>query len=321
MFPNNTTFCLSLTFDIEQCTNFPYWTCVWDHRKGAVDAETKRYVGKLADVAGEAGVKFQWFALGSSFEDDDVDYLRRLVVDGHAIGNHTYRHVSVKAKTMEQLQVTYRNDPSLAAGFDSPLDVMRHEIQQTNSVMRKRLGVAPRGFRTPGGFYTGLEDVPEVQDLLLKERFAYVSSHYNFPVPSDWKERRLAEFAKLAASQPANIANPANLSELADAMQWSITRLQPYRYPNGLLEIPMMGISDIWAFRVLDLEREEWIRLLEFGVDVACEHGLIFSVLMHPQVLASRDPHAATVRRLLAKAQEKGGWVTTNDGIAEQYSS
>lgn len=93
--------------------------------------------------------------------------------------------------------------------------------------------------------------------------------------------------------------------------------MQPYRYPNGLLEIPMMGLSDIWAFRVLDLEREEWIRLLEYGVDVACERGLIFSVLMHPQVLASRDPHAATVRRVLARTQEKGGWVTTNDVLSE----
>lgn len=112
MFPNNFPFCLSLTFDIEQCTNFPHSTCVWDHRKGAVDAETKRYVEKLAGIADEAGVKLQWFALGSSFEDVNVDCPHRLVADGHPIGDHTYRHVSVKAKAMEQRQVTYRNDPS-----------------------------------------------------------------------------------------------------------------------------------------------------------------------------------------------------------------
>lgn len=202
MFPHHSTFCLSLTFDIEQCTNFPYWTCVWDHLKGAVDAATKRYVGKLADVADEAGVKFQWFVLGSSLEDEDVDYLQRLVADGHAIGNHTYRHVNVKAQTIEQLQITYRNDPSLAAGFDSPLDVMRHEIRQTNSVMRERLGVTPRGFRTPGGSSTGLRDVPEVQDLLRGEGFAYASAHYNYPV-------RLPHLPHYPSPHPPRLMNSA----------------------------------------------------------------------------------------------------------------
>ena len=79
----------------------------------------------------------------------------------------------------------------------------------------------------------------------------------------------------------------------------------------------MMGISDIWAFRVLDLEREEWIRLLELGVDRAAEQGLTFSILMHPQVLATRDPHGATARRVIERTLEQGGAIVTNDEVAE----
>src|SRR5712692_7306404 len=90
-------FALSLTFDTEMCTNFPYWTAVWDHRKGALDEDSKTYVGKLCDVAKKYDARFHFFVLGKALEDPDLDYMKRVVDDGHAIGNHTYHHVNVKA--------------------------------------------------------------------------------------------------------------------------------------------------------------------------------------------------------------------------------
>jgi peptidoglycan/xylan/chitin deacetylase (PgdA/CDA1 family) len=294
--PDGHSCCVSLTFDIEQCTNFPYWTCVWDHLKGALDTDAKQHVGKLAAASEAAGVRCQWFSLGSSFEDPDDEYQRALVAAGHAVGNHTYRHVFVKARTWDSLQVTYRNDPSLASGYAAPIDAVRDEIQRTTEVMTDRLGERPRGFRTPGGFTNGLEDAPEVQDLLKEEGFDYVSSHYKFPVTP--------------GKRPS-------WDEMESAMRWSVANLQPYRHPNGLLELPMMGISDIWAFRYMDMEREEWLKMLELGIDTAAEGGHAFSILMHPQVLASRDPHAATMSRVLERAQQKGAWITTNDALAD----
>lgn len=288
-------FALSLTLDVEQCSNFPYWSSVWDHRKGAIEPDTRRYIEKLAGIAAAARLRFQWFALGISLEDPDVSYLRSLVAAGHPVGNHTYRHVNVKAQTREQLQVTYRNDPALGRPFATPLEAVRHEIRRTAEAMRERLGAGPQGFRTPGGFGNGLADVPAVQALLREEGYAYASSHYLYPVS--------------ARPRPS-------WEELVGALCWSIEHLQPYRYPNGLPEIPMMGISDIWAFRVLDLEREQWIRLLEAGVDHAAERGLTFSILMHPHVLACRDPHAATIQRLLERAAARGGRIVTNDELA-----
>lgn len=303
--PNGAKFCVSLTYDIEQCTNFPYWTCVWDHEKGAIDAESRRYVSDLAACAQAAGVLFQWFALGQSFTPADVSYLQDLSLAGHPIGNHTYRHVNVKARQWEQVQITYNLDPSLRDGFATPLDAIRNEIQQTSAVMEQRLGVRPAGFRTPGGFTNGLDDAPQIQELLKTEGFAYVSSHYNLPI-------------SLPPHRGYPIATETRPSpeQLQDAMRASIRSLQPYRCANGLLEIPMMGISDIWAFRVLDLERAEWLSLVELGVDIAAEEGLLFSILMHPSVLASRDPHAATARRVVERTLRKGGAVVTNDQIA-----
>ena len=241
-------FAISLTFDVEMCTNFPYWTCVWDHVKGCLDHENKVYVGKLADIADEYEVPFHWFTLGRTYEDEDLGFLRRLVDAGHAISNHTYHHVNVLAEEFDQLQVTYRNDPSMAEEFATPLDVIRHEIRKTNDIIEERLGVRPIGFRTPGGFANGLARSPEAQDLLQEEGFVYASADFRYPIQ---RERR------------------PTWEELCEALAWSLEHLQPYHYPNGLLEIPLMGITDIWAFRVLDLDREEWLRLLEFGIDTS----------------------------------------------------
>ena len=98
MFPNGAEFALSLTFDVEMCTNFPYWTSQWNHRKGAIDEDSKLYMGKMLDVAEKYGVKLQFFLVGTALEDPNIDYLIRMVAEGHAVDNHTYHHVNVKAQ-------------------------------------------------------------------------------------------------------------------------------------------------------------------------------------------------------------------------------
>lgn len=297
--PGGARFALSLTYDIEMCTNFPYWTAVWDHRKGAIDGDTRRYVAALADLAADLEAPLQFFVVGAAVAAHDVDYLLRLVQDGHAVGNHTWNHVNVKAKSFEALQVTYRQDSTLARGCAEPLEAITREVRRTSEEITRRLGVAPAGFRTPGGFAGGLADAPEVQELLAAEGFAYVSSDYRFPISG---------------------GREAGWDELVAATRWSLETLQPYRYPNGLLEIPMMGVSDIWAFRGRDMERREWLELLEAGVELAAEEGWLYSVLMHPAVQAARDPHLATLRRVIAAARDRGAWIATNDAVAALYN-
>ena len=107
MYPNGADFALSLTFDVEMCTNFPYWTSQWNHRKGAIDEDSKLYMGKMLDVAEKYGVKLQFFLVGSALEDPNIDYLKRMAAEGHAVDNHTYHHVNVKAKDIPRLQPVY----------------------------------------------------------------------------------------------------------------------------------------------------------------------------------------------------------------------
>ena len=293
MYPNGADFGLSLTFDIEMCSNFPYWTSVWDHRKGAIDEDSKLYMGKMLDVADKYGVKFQFFLVGKALEDPDIDYLKRMTAEGHAVDNHTYNHVSVKAQDIPQLQPVYASAPWRAAGLTA-LECIEREVRQTSTAITEKLGVAPTGFRTPGGFNNGLDDVPAVQEVLSDAGMQYASARYYFPVDTE-KKRPAAEV-------------------LNQAMEASIDALQPSRYPNGLPELPLAGITDIWAFRVLDLDRWEFIDVLKRGIDHAHANRQVLSLCFHPPVLAVRDPHCDMLDIVLRYALEKPGgcWVTTN---------
>ncbi len=293
VFPSGASFCVSLTLDVEMCTNFPYWTSVWDHRKGALDEGTKRHVERLSTTAHELQIPLQYFIVGSALEDPDLDYMRRARDLGHAIGNHTYTHVSVKAKTVPSLQVVYRNEPWRAYGRE-PLRIIQDEVHQTTLAIRERLAMEPVGFRTPGGFNTALHDVPEVQRALLEEGFSWASSHYALAVGPEKRPPRDA---------------------IAAAVRASVDDLQPYRYPSGLTEVPMMGMSDIWAFRVLDLDRADWLFACQVAIERAEEIGGVCSILSHPAVLASRDPFCDTVK-LVAAARDRGAWAADNGQIA-----
>ena len=125
----------------------------------------------MSEIAKSYGVKLQFFLVGSALEDPDIDYLKQLVDDGHAIDNHTYTHVNVKAKTIDGLQEVYANAPWRAAGL-SPLEVIRREVRQTNEAIEEKLGERPRvpdAGRFAGGARNGCrrQDVPRTKAFRL----------------------------------------------------------------------------------------------------------------------------------------------------------
>jgi len=302
MFPNGAEFCLSLRPAVEMCTNFPYWTSRWNHRKGALDADSKQYVLKMHEVARSYNVHLYCLLVGSSLEDPDIDYLKELVAAGHEVGNHTYTHLNVKATTIESLQAVYASAPWRAHGR-TPLQVIHDEVRATNAAIQERLGVTVTGFGTPGAFSTGLADVPDVQSLLKEEGITHVTSHYLHP-------------ASRGAKRPP-------LARLETALRKNVDKLQPYRYPSGLLEIAPMALTDIAAFRVLDLDRWEYVRLLKTAIDHAHANHYILSLAFHPPALAARDPHCDVLDSVIRYALEKPGgcWIATNNEITSYLVS
>lgn len=275
----------------------------YDYRSwSALDADSKQYVLKMHEVARSYNVHPYFLLVGSSLEDPDIDYLKELVAAGHEVGNHTYTHSNVKAKTIASLQAVYASAPWLAHGR-TPLQVIQDEVRATNAAIRERLGVTVTDFGTPGAFSTGLNDVPEVQSLLKEEGFTHITSHYLHPAPRGAKRPPLAQ--------------------VEAALRKNIDKLQPYRYPNGLLEIAPMALTDIAAFRVLDLDHWEYVRLLKTAIDHAHASHYTLSLAFHPPALAARDPHCDVLDTVIRYAREKPGgcWIATNSAITSHLES
>ncbi|MBI3860468.1 MAG: polysaccharide deacetylase family protein, partial [Planctomycetia bacterium] len=169
---------IAITLDLEMSRNFPTWeTTHWDYEKGNLDADTKAYSVEAARRVREKGGVIHFFCVGRVLEQENVDWLKRLAADGHKIGNHTYDHVYVLAKKPEEVQFRFTRAPWLMRG-KAPADVIADNIRMTTEALKTRAGIDAAGFRTPGGFSTGLEGREDVQRILLDQGFTWCSSKY-----------------------------------------------------------------------------------------------------------------------------------------------
>lgn len=120
--------CLALTFD---------------------DGPTTRHTPALLRILAEKGVKATFFVVGRQAEEHP-DLLRRVVAEGHQVGNHTYSH------------------PSLFC-FLTPRR-LREEIERGQRAVVDACGIAPRHFRSPVGLRH-----PLLQVYLQRADLEYIS--------------------------------------------------------------------------------------------------------------------------------------------------
>src|SRR5262249_42905257 len=104
-------------------------------------------------------------------------WLRQLVRDGHPVGNHTYDHVNILARSTAELQPRFQRWPWLMAGRTPPRGIAA-PIRMTDEAIAARLKTKTRGFRSPGGFGPGLTERPDVQKQLQELGFTWVSTQY-----------------------------------------------------------------------------------------------------------------------------------------------
>jgi len=268
----------AITLDLEMSRNFPTWEQThWDYEKGNLDDATKRYAVEVARRVKARGGVVHFFLVGRALEQENVDWLKQLLADGHRVGNHTYDHVNVKATKPEQIQFRFQRAPWLIAGRE-PAAVIRENIRLCSEAMQARLGVAPSGFRTPGGFSNGLADAPQVQQGLRELGFTWCS-------------------AKYPAHQAAKSGEEPDATMVASVVR-AQAEAQPFRYPGGLVEIPMNPISDIGAFRTGRWKLDWFLRVTRAAAEHCLEHGLVFDFLAHPSCLGVADPECRTVEMI-----------------------
>ena len=275
---------IAFTLDLEMSAQYPRpGMTEWNYEKGNLDQATKEYSLKAARIVKQAGGVIHFFCVGRVLEQPDVEWLQELAKEGHPIGNHTYDHVNLKARSAEETQFRFQRAPWLVRG-KSALDVIRENIRLTTEGLKQRCGIEVSGFRTPGGFNNGLADRPDLQELLLDLGFTWVSSKYPSHAVVKPGERPTAEiFASIIKAQE---------------------EAQPFKYPTGLVEIPMSPISDVTAFRAQKWTLQEFTKAIQMGVGWAVEHRKAFTLLAHPSCLVVEDPEF-TVAKTLPQAKGK----------------
>ncbi len=278
---------VAITLDLEMSRNFPTWeTTHWDYEKGNLNEEAKQYSLGAARRVAAAGGRIHFFVVGRVLEQANVDWLKELRDSGHPLGNHTYDHVNVTASRLEDVQFRFARAPWLAGGAE-PSAVIRQNIRLCSEAMKSRLGIAqPNGFRTPGGFANGLKDHPAVRAELLAQGYRWVSSLYPPHMNGEPGVRPTAAVIDdIVAKQSA---------------------AQPFRYDDGLIELPMSPISDIGAFRTSRWQVDWFVEVTRQALLWCIEHRAAFDFLAHPSCLGVMDPEFKTIDMILKTVQAAG---------------
>jgi hypothetical protein len=278
---------IAITLDLEMSRNFPKWEdSHWDYEKGNLDDAAKKYTVGVCKRVKAAGGVAHLFVVGRVFEQADVGWLKDLARDGHPIGNHTYDHVNVLAKKPEDIQFRFKRSPWLIEN-KTPEQVIVENIRLTTAALKTRIGVDPAGFRTPGGFANGLADRPDVRKWLIELGFTWVSSKYpSHPMGEPLKEPTEDVIKGIVAAQE---------------------KAQPFRYPDGLIEIPMSPISDIGAFRNGRWKLDWFLKTIRKAVEKVIETRTTFDFLAHPSCLGVVDPEFKTVDLILDLVKKTDG--------------
>ncbi|MCY9694451.1 polysaccharide deacetylase family protein [Paenibacillus alginolyticus] len=121
------------------------------------DGPDTRFTPKVLDALKASQVKATFFVLGS-LANAHPDMIRRIVNEGHVIGNHSYSHANLPKLTVDKFQ---------------------SQIMSTESVLQGLIGYAPKLIRPPYG-------------AINEEQVRWIADHHylivNWNVDSlDWK--------------------------------------------------------------------------------------------------------------------------------------
>ncbi len=277
---------IAITLDLEMSAEYPKRGMTeWNYRKGDLDADTKKYATGAAKVAKDRGGLIHFFAVGQTLEQPDVDWLKDLAAAGHPVGNHTYDHVYLLAQKPEDIQFRFKRAPWLIRGKKIE-EVIEENIATATTALKERCGIAPNGFRTPGGFRDGLKGREDLQKMLLKQGFSWVSSLYPAHTCGKPKEEPTdAVYADIVKAQAA---------------------AQPFAYPSGLIEVPMSPVSDVNAFRTHYWKLDWFLKAVRLAVEEAIKTGGVFDFLAHPSCMVVEDPTFETVKLICSLVKDAG---------------
>ncbi len=278
---------IAITLDLEMSRHYPKRGIMeWDFQKGNLDEPTKRYSVEAAKIAKERGGLIHFFCVGRVLEQPDVEWLNEIHAGGHPIGNHTYDHVYVLAKTREEIQFRFKRSPWLIEGQTID-EVIRENIRRMSLAMQQRTDIPINGFRTPGGFADGLNGREDIQQMLLDLGYTWASCKY----------------PRHEAGEPMKEPSPKVYADIVKQQ----AAAQPFVYPTGLIEIPMSPISDVGAFRTNYWKLDYFLKAVRMAVEWAIENRTVFDFLAHPSCLVVEDPNFETIKLICDLVEQSNG--------------
>ncbi|WNR46597.1 polysaccharide deacetylase family protein [Paenibacillus roseipurpureus] len=173
------------------------------------DGPDTRFTPKVLDALKANGVKATFFVLGSmAYTHPDI--IKRIVNEGHVIGNHSYSH---------------ENLPKLSA------DKFQNQIVSTESILQGMIGYAPKLIRPPYG-------------AINEEQVRWIADHHylivNWNVDSlDWKSLKAEQVLHniMQQTKPGSIilqhsggADSQDLSGTVQAISPLISKLKAAGY-------------------------------------------------------------------------------------------
>ena len=215
-----------------------------------------KYLPRLLRIAAVHGVKFQFCACGQGVKEYPFE-TQSVFRAGHSIDSHLHTH-----------RVTLLDE----------VDQVAEELAMAENEFAKKQ-LAWSGIGATGMYPNGIDNKPDVQQLLSERGYQWCSAKYNADLPLD--------------------------------------DMQPYWLNEFLLEIPCAGISDRMHFGNAKATLEEFIQHCTNLLQQAQAKGLVYAIDLHPGVLAKFDPECTFVTALADRAVELGVPLVTMDQITQ----
>ena len=130
--------------------------CGYEYTATNPDGSTYRVTEKILDILKEKGAKGVFF-ITIHYAETQSDLIRRMIDEGHIVGNHTCNHPEMP---------------------DVSIDQMIYEVMTLHDYVRDRYGYEMFLFRPPTGAFS-------VRSLAVVQNLGYKNVHWSFAY-SDW---------------------------------------------------------------------------------------------------------------------------------------
>lgn len=191
-------------------TSQPYLALTFD------DGPHPTLTPRLLDILKQRNVKATFYVVGTNVRRYP-HIMRRMVAEGHEVGNHTENHPHLS-----------RMSP----------DAVRRELSVTHQAIVSATGIPPRTMRPPYGAITG------EQKAWIKSEFGYPTIMWSVD-PEDWKRPG----ASVVASRLVSGARPGGILLVHDIHAASIDAM-----PSAIDQLLAKGFRFVTVSQLISLE-------------------------------------------------------------------